>query len=119
MFGKLIPCLLLAGSFLLNHSAHAQQPTSPPAKPASQNSAAPAPSSDRVEQMRTDINQMESLMNNMSSEINFLRDQNLQILLNTNVRMWTILLRDLRRQLDDEEQRRATEPAPSKPRALK
>jgi hypothetical protein len=30
---------------------------------------------------------MESLMNNMTSEINFLRDQNLQILLNTNVRM--------------------------------
>jgi hypothetical protein len=49
-------------------------------------------------------------MNNMQSEINFLRDQNLQILLNTNVRMWTILIRDLRRQLD-EEQRRS--PAPT------
>ena len=39
--------------------------------------------------MRADLNQMESLMNNMQSEINFLRDQNFQILLNTNVQMWT------------------------------
>lgn len=50
-------------------------------------------SSDRAEQMRADLNQMESLMNNMQSEINLLRDQNLQILLNTNVRLWTILIR--------------------------
>ena len=60
--------------------------------------------------MRTDLNQMESLMNNMQSEINFLRDQNLQILLNTNVRMWTILIRDLRRQLEEEQQRRISSP---------
>jgi hypothetical protein len=119
MFGKLTPCLLLAGSLFLNQSADAQQPTSPPAKPASQNSAAPAPSSDRIEQMRTDLNQMESLMNNMSSQINFLRDQNLQILLNTNVRMWTILIRDLRQQLDEQEQRRITEPPSGKPRPPK
>ena len=56
--------------------------------------------------MRSDLNQMESLMNNMQSEINFLHDQNLQILLNTNVRMWTILIRDLRQQLDEAEQKR-------------
>ena len=41
-------------------------------------------------------------MNNMQSEINLLRDQNLQILLNTNVRLWTIPIRDLRRQLDED-----------------
>jgi hypothetical protein len=50
---------------------------------------------------------MESLMNNMQSEINLLRDQNLQILLNTNVRLWTILIRDLRRQLDEQQRRSA------------
>jgi hypothetical protein len=97
MFLRLTLCSLL----VLN--AAAQQP--PSATPA------PAPPTDRVEQMRADLNQMESLMNNMQSEINFLRDQNLQILLNTNVRMWTILIRDLRRQLDDEEQRRIVAPA--------
>ena len=53
--------------------------------------------------MRADLNQMESLMNNMQSEINPLRDQNLQILLNTNVRLWTILIRDC--QLDEEQRR--------------
>ncbi len=62
--------------------------------------------------MRADLNQMESLMNNMQSEINFLRDQNLQILLTTNVRMWTILIRDLRMQLNDEEQRRTRRSPP-------
>jgi hypothetical protein len=49
---------------------------------------------------------MESLLGNMSSEVEFLRDQNLQILLRTNVQMWTILIRDLRRQMDREEQQR-------------
>jgi hypothetical protein len=97
MFPKLTLCLLLA----LN--AAAQQPPS----------TTPAPPADRIQQMRADLNQMESLMNNMQSEINFLRDQNLQILLNTNVRMWTILIRDLRMQLDDEEQRRTLVPPPA------
>jgi len=60
---------------------------------------------DELAQMRTDLNQMESLLNNMSSEIEFLRDQNLQILLRTNAQMWTILLRDLRKQIAREEQR--------------
>jgi hypothetical protein len=95
--------ILPLAAALIPTLCHAQQ-TSPPQPPSPQ-------SSDRVEQMRADLNQMESLMNNMQSEINFLRDQNLQILLNTNVRMWTILIRDLRRQLD-EEQRRSPLPAP-------
>jgi hypothetical protein len=79
--------------------------------------AAPRPSpgeaSDDLAQMRTDLNHMESLLNNMSSEITFLRDQNLQILLNSNARMWTILIRDLRLQIDREEQRRTGQRAPS------
>jgi hypothetical protein len=68
--------------------------------------------SDDLAQMRTDLNHMESLLNNMSSEITFLRDQNLQILLNSNARMWTILIRDLRLQIDREERRKAATPAP-------
>ncbi len=71
---------------------------------------------DDLAQMRTDLNHMESLLNNMSSEITFLHDQNLQILLNSNARMWTILIRDLRLQLDREEKRRGeTKPSQSKP----
>ena len=92
----------IAIALVLTQALFAQQPVQTPAPS--------TPSSDRAEQMRADLNQMESLMNNMQSEINFLRDQNLQILLNTNVRMWTILIRDLRRQLDDE-QRRSAAPA--------
>jgi hypothetical protein len=41
----------------------------------------------------------------MSSEIEFLHDQNLQILLRTNSRMWTMLIQDLRKQIAREEQR--------------
>ena len=65
--------------------------------------AAPATSGDDLAQMRTDLDPMESLLGNMSSEIEFLRDQNLQILLRTNAQMWTMLIRDLRRQVDREE----------------
>ena len=88
----------IALAVLLTQPVFAQQASPAPPPPV-------APTPDRAEQMRADLNQMESLMNNMQSEINFLRDQNLQILLNTNVRMWTILIRDLRRQLDDEQRR--------------
>jgi hypothetical protein len=69
--------------------------------------------------MRADLNQMESLMNNMTSEITFLRDQNLRILLNTNVRMWTIVIRDLRAQLDEEERKRGSEPTLPTPKSPK
>ncbi len=61
-------------------------------------------------QMRDDLNKMESLNMNMSSEIEFLRDQNLQILLRTNSQMWTIVIHDLRRQIEREEQERARAP---------
>ena len=65
---------------------------------------------DDLAQMRVDLDRMESLNSNMSSEIEFLRDQNLQILLRTNSQMWTILIRDLRRQIDRDQQRRSTQP---------
>jgi hypothetical protein len=62
-------------------------------------------------QIRDDLNKMESLNMNMSSEIEFLHDQNLQILLRTNSQMWTLLIRDLRRQVARQEQQKAT-PSP-------
>ncbi len=66
--------------------------------------------------MRDDLNKLESLNLNMSSEIEFLRDQNLQILLRTNVQMWTIVIRDLREQVAREEQRQAVSPQqPARP----
>ena len=67
--------------------------------------------------MRSDLDHMESLLNNMSSEITFLRDQNLQILLNTNARMWTILVRDLRGQIDREQSRRDRTPGNPRPQS--
>jgi len=60
--------------------------------------------------MRTDLDRMESLLGNMSSEIEFLRDQNLQILLRSNAQMWTTLIRDLRRQVDREQRDRDKKP---------
>jgi len=74
-------------------------------QPAAQNPPA-TPDSD-LAQMRTDLDRMESLLGNMSSEIEFLRDQNLQILLRTNAQMWRMLISDLRRQVDREEQQRS------------
>ncbi len=73
----------------------------------------PADATDDLAQMRTDLDHMESLLNNMSGEITFLRDQNLQILLNSNARMWRILIRELRTQINREEQRRGVKTAPA------
>jgi hypothetical protein len=82
-------------------SAAAQLPGQPPT----------TQSSDDLAQMRVDLDRMDSLNSNMSSEIEFLRDQNLQILLRTNSQMWTMLVRDLRRQIDRDAQRRMTQPS--------
>jgi hypothetical protein len=65
----------------------------------------PATPDSDLAQMRTDLDRMDSLLGNMSSEIEFLRDQNLQILLRTNAQMWRMLISDLRRQVDREERR--------------
>ena len=89
-------------------SYDAEHPT--PGRRFSRNLARPLPSDD-VAQMRTDLDRMESLLGNMSSEIEFLRDQNLQILLRTNAQMWTMLIRDLRR--PDRPRRAAAESHPA------
>ena len=101
---------------LLNSTLWAQagdQPATGPTQAVTAPQSTDSP--DDLAQMRTDLNHMESLLNNMSSEITFLRDQNLQILLNTNARMWTILIRDMRMQLDREQQRRSGVPPPAPP----
>jgi len=88
------------------------QPPLPAAQP--QVPTAPSQPRDDLSQMRDDLNRMESLNMNMSSEIEFLHDQNLQILLRTNSQMWNVLIRDMRRQLEQEEQRGVAPPAVKK-----
>jgi len=80
----------------------------PEAGSSSQSAAQQAPTAPDgdMAQMRVDLDRMESLLGNMSSEIEFLRDQNLQILLRTNAQMWRILISDLRRQVDRQERQR-------------
>lgn len=109
-----IGCVLLLLSGLLWQNASPSKPnaTSAQAAPEERAQQAPGPPGDPLAQMRDDLNRLESLNLNMSSEIEFLRDQNLQILLRTNVQMWTVLIRDLRRQVEQEEQRR-TNPRPA------
>ena len=97
---------------MISCATWAQSPSTPPGATA-QGQQAPSGASpqttapgDDLAQMRTDLDRMESLLGNMSSEIEFLRDQNLQILLRSNAQMWIILIRDLRKQVDREEQQR-------------
>lgn len=92
----------------------AQNATPAVASPAATSTAQPAAqSTNPYAQLRDDLNKLDSLNMNMSSEIEFLHDQNLQILLRTNSQMWTLLIRDLRRQVEaTEQQRNAAPPAP-------
>jgi len=69
--------------------------------------ANPATTPDPARQMQLDLDQMESLVNNMAAQVSFIRDTNMSILLNTNVRLWTVLIRDLRMQLQEQQQRHA------------
>ncbi len=89
----------------------AQQEPSIPTQPQGPTAAAPpARPADGPAQIRLDLDRMDSLLSNMSSEIEFLHDQNLQILLRTNAQMWMLLIRDLRQQLAREERHPEIEP---------
>jgi len=105
--------LVILCSILLAAQESPQTSNSSAVQAGVQKPATPQPN-DELAQIRDDLNRMESLNMNMSSEIEFLHDQNLQILLRTNSQMWTILIRDLRRQLQQEEQHKAAAPVPPK-----
>jgi hypothetical protein len=116
-----IAFVLLLSSVLLAQDSSSQRGTGNQASNPAANGPAPvsgqqpiAPASDELARMRDDLNKLESLNMNMTSEILFLRDQNLQILLRTNSQMWTMLIRDMREQIAREEQRRAAPPQPAK-----
>ena len=105
-------CVFFLASALLAQSS-AQNPTTKPdaqSLPQTSRQAASGQPNDELAQMRDDLSKLESLNQNMSAEIEFLRDQNLQILLRTNSQMWGLLIRDLRRQIEREEQRRGARP---------
>jgi hypothetical protein len=77
--------------------------------PAQAATANPSPPPDPAHQMQLDLDQMESMVNNMAAQVGFIRDTNMSILLNTNVRLWTVLIRDLRMQVQQQQRHAASE----------
>ena len=89
------------------------------ARPPSQDvalQATPAASGDSAERMRAELNQLEGMLNNMATEVGLIRDPNLQMLLTTNVQMWSTLIHNMRLQLNEMEGRRGTSPSASPPK---
>src|SRR4051794_6318537 len=104
MSAKTLVCVVIVTiAFAARGPAQNAEPK--PQADAAQTTPAPAPSQtgDALAQMQADLTRLDSLNNVMSSEIEFLHDQNLQILLRTNSQMWTVLVRDLKRLIDREE----------------
>ena len=103
---------LVVGAILMAVVASAQ--TSVSAQPPSQTNAAqaapatPSQPADPAQQMQLDLDRMESLVNNMAAQVSFVRDTNMSILLNTNVQLWSVLIRDLRLQM--QQQQRGSRP---------
>jgi hypothetical protein len=106
--------ILLGTTVLLAQGSMGGRSAAPPSVPQASPQTSPVKPDDELAQMRDDLAKMESLNMNMSTEVEFLHDQNLQILLRTNSQMWTILIRDLRRQITLEEQRRVATPSASR-----
>jgi hypothetical protein len=80
----------------------AQQPA-PAQSSAAATNGAPASRPNPTQQMQLDLDQMDSLVNNMAAQVSFIHDTNMSILLNTNVRLWMVLIRDLRLQLQEQQ----------------
>ena len=114
---KLLMTLLAVLIAHVPFTAYAQTPPNPQQAASAQTTtpatAVPEPRPDSARQMQLDLDQMEGLLNNMAAQVNFIRDTNMSILLNTNVRLWSVLLRDLRLQL--QEQQKQARPAPAAP----
>ncbi len=85
------------------------QPSSPQQNPPQEAAANPPSPPDPAHQMQLDLDQMDSLVNNMATQVSFIRDTNMSILLNTNVRLWTVLIRDLRMQVQEQQRHAASE----------
>jgi hypothetical protein len=112
LFVIVIALLMTAAACAQTANQTPQQ--APPQLPAEGATQAPAqlpaggtiqspPPLDSARQMRLDLDQMESLVNNMAAQVSFIRDTNMSILLNTNVRLWSVLIRDLRMELQEQE----------------
>ena len=115
---KLVCIAILLSATALAQSGGSTGTASPAAPAAAQSvpSSSPQPADD-LAQMQQDLNRLDGLLNNMSAEIEFLHDQNLQILLRTNSQMWTILIRDMRTRLAREQQHRAASPESPAPKS--
>lgn len=111
-FFVIVIAMLMAGAAAAQTAGQTPQ-SAPPQTPAGAATQAPPqlPAGgmtqqqplDSTRQMRLDLDQMDSLLNNMSAQVNFIRDTNMSILLNTNVRLWSVLIRDMRMQLQEQE----------------
>jgi len=108
-----IVIVMLAAAAVTAQTANPSQQQAPPQVPPAA-TAPPVPPPDTARQMQLDLDQMESLVNNMAAQVSFIRDTNMSILLNTNVQLWSVLIRDLRMQL--QEQQRAPKPTGSSQR---
>ncbi len=98
--------VLLAGLSAFGQAA-GSNPQSSASPTARTEQRQPALRPDPARQMQMDLDQMDSLVNNMATQTSFIRDTNMSILLNTNVRLWTILLRDMRLQLQEQQKQTA------------
>jgi hypothetical protein len=101
--------LLMTSMIAFAQSPEQSSQASPAPKTTSPQASAPGLRPDPAHQMQMDLDQMESLVNNMAAQVSFIRDTNMSILLNTNVQLWSVLIRDLRLQLE-EQQRHAAAP---------
>lgn len=100
--GIILLALVMASAASAQTADRNPQESSPQQNPtAGTSSASAAP--DPAHQMQLDLNQMESLLNNMAAQVSFIRDTNMSILLNTNVQLWSVLIRDLRLQLQEQQ----------------
>ena len=101
---KVLVVMVMVCAMAYGQSAdpNGQQPASTQSSVGETN-AAPVQRPDPEQQMRLDLDQMESLVNNMAAQVSFIRDTNMSILLSTNVRLWTVLIRDLRIQLQEQQ----------------
>ncbi|MFZ0705844.1 MAG: hypothetical protein WAM71_09610 [Candidatus Korobacteraceae bacterium] len=105
---KILIVLSVSGAMAWAQTAE-QNPQASPAPNAPAPGAAAAVRPDPAKQMQLDLDQMESLVNNMAAQVSFIRDTNMSILLNTNVRLWTVLIRDLRMQMQEQQRHAASE----------